>query len=132
MIGSSKMSTFSVYNYSTKKFDYYEHPTPHVDLGSVKFSSYRKPTNFRSNNHLGTVAETTAPHLPPGARVVGSGFAPRGVIATTSQQLSKLSGGGLGDGLTSDTGRVFMFTAVAITALVFGPKIISALTKTFA
>lgn len=122
------MATFSVYNYSTKRFDYYEHPGAHLDLGSVNFSSHRKPINLRSNNKLGTIAESTATTLPPGAKVVGSGVVPHGVIASTSQQLSKLSGDG---GAIYDNGRVLLFTAIMVASFFVVPKVLGSINKQF-
>lgn len=63
--------TYSVYNYRTKQFDYFEMP-----LGIVPASGrFRKPIGNDSPEKL-------ALHLPEGAQFVGSGDAPMGIISS--------------------------------------------------
>lgn len=66
---------YSVYDYHTGKFDYYEAPAKPVPATG----QYRKPRKVQS---LGIVPEEFAAALPSNARKIGSGTQARGMIAT--------------------------------------------------
>jgi len=90
------MATFSVYNYATKAYDYYEAP------GS-------RPTHagapmILSLGGVGVSPDDAAWKLPPGAKKVGSGELPRGRIAS----LEGLPGG--------DTTKLVLLGAAAFLA----------------
>ncbi len=68
---------YSVYNYDTHAYDYYEGSgAGGTHVGSPKL---RKP-----KSELGASPEQAAWVLPPGARKVGAGPLPRGSIASLS------------------------------------------------
>ncbi len=126
------MATFSVYNYKTRQFDYFEHPSNHTDLGSVKFSSHRKPMSIQGNNQIGTVPESIASTLPPGVRCVGSGVRPLGVIAYGGpSQLASVSTFGSTFGEFSQTGKTVMFAGLCVLGFFAAPKIVKFIEKTF-
>lgn len=82
------MSVFSVYNYDTRSYDYFEGRGPGgTHAGSPPVSSGRSA--------LGATPEQAAWRVPPGAVKIGSGPLPRGRIATRGGGIA-LSGMGEG------------------------------------
>ncbi len=79
------MAVFSVYDYDRKQFDYYQTSDgqTHQALGSVKFGVMRQPRSVAGKKSFGNVSEAIAYKLPSGAKKIGSGDAPRGVIASS-------------------------------------------------
>jgi len=81
------MALFSVYDYDKRTFDYYETPGAHQAIGSVEFGTFRGAKNLKGNNGVGAVPESIAVPLPSGAKKVGQGDIPKGVIATKNKPL---------------------------------------------
>lgn len=79
---------YSVYNYATKRFAYYEVPVaPSTHAGKPPSSRWRLPikAELGSGQRLGSTADDSGWILPPGARKVGDGAQPRGRIAQGPQ-----------------------------------------------
>lgn len=78
------MAVFSVYDYDRKQFDYYQTPgdVTHQALGSVKFSTFRPARQTSGSKPFGNISESIAYKLPAGAKKIGEGFEPMGVIAS--------------------------------------------------
>lgn len=101
------MAVFSVYDYDRKQFDYYQTDSDvtHQSLGSVKFGTMRQPRPVAGKKPFGNVSEAIAYKLPMGAKKIGSGDIPKGVIASklgatvdvfgVNVSLGKLAIGGL-------------------------------------
>lgn len=81
------MSLFSVYNYNTKVYDYYE--------GRGPGGTHAGTPPVSGGHALGATPEQAAWRVPPGAVKIGSGPLPRGRIATRGG-VAALSG--MGDG----------------------------------
>lgn len=74
---------YSVYDYHSGKYDYYEGP-----MGTIPATGrYRAPS---SRVKFGASPESFAARLPSGARKVGSGESPRGIIAHHKSALEGL------------------------------------------
>jgi len=100
------MAIFSVFNYDTRKFDYYQSPQNHAQLGHV-FSQFREPSS--GSDRIGSYApEKISKSLPPGVVRMGSGFSPKGVIATTGNIGSSSRGSGSTE---FSTGALGIFSA---------------------
>lgn len=69
------MTTYSVYNYDTHAYDYYEGSGPGGSHAGT-------PPMRKANSDLGASPEQVAWLLPPGARKVGAGDLPKGYIAS--------------------------------------------------
>lgn len=72
---------YSIWDHAKRAYDYYEAPGPDAATSSPR------PGHLR-NDRLGAVPEEAAWPLPAGARRVGAGKYPRGMVASRS------SGGG--------------------------------------
>jgi hypothetical protein len=98
------MAVFSVYDYDRRQFDYYETPTDvtHQALGSVKFSTFRALRKMSGATKIGLIPEAAAFPLPPGAKKIGSGSMPQGVIACSSLGGSLLNGALAGVSVTPE------------------------------
>lgn len=79
--------TYSVYNYQTKKYDYFWSPE------SVRAHAPKPPTPS-GVGALGSTPDQAAWPLPYGAKKIGSGDNPRGRIATSKGAMQTL---GLGE-----------------------------------
>jgi hypothetical protein len=74
-MGPKGGNVYSVYDYNTGLYDYYE-----GGVGSIPATGrYRKPT---SQSRFGASPEALAAPLPAMAKKIGSGDAPRGIIAS--------------------------------------------------
>lgn len=69
------MSRYSVYDYTNRRYDYYEAP----DAGGTHAGS---PPVVRTRGGVGTSPDQAAWRLPVGAKRVGSGEFPQGKIAS--------------------------------------------------
>lgn len=78
---------YSVYNYQTKLYDYYEHAIP----GTAHAPKPPSATPIKAG--MGAVPDRAAWPLPSGARHVGRGQLPKGRIATQGA----IRGMGFGD-----------------------------------
>ncbi len=74
---------WSVWNYKTRTYDYYEGGTPTGTHAGTP------PTPFMSSQ-IGMSPEQSAWRLPPGARKVGSGTVARGRVAALGDVASSL------------------------------------------
>ena len=68
------MAVFSVFNYETQRYDYYEGSGP-------KGTQAGTPPMRRASSELGATPEQASWKVPMGARKVGSGELPQGRIA---------------------------------------------------
>ncbi len=101
----TKTVIYSVYDYDRRVFNYYQ------GVGDVPASGWMRRAT------PGTpIPERLCPHLPAGAVRIGTGAAPRGIIATTPTALSGLGGVGLLAGAGPTWTR--HSTAIIVTAAV--------------
>lgn len=78
------MKTYSVWNQAAEKYDYYQSADADNEYNAPA------PRHLRPNTKLGTTPDAAGWPLPAGARKVGSGDYPRGLVA------SRGGGGALG------------------------------------
>jgi hypothetical protein len=90
------MGLYSVYNYATKAYDYYEAHEARPTHASAPM--------IVSMGGVGVSPEDAAWTLPPGSRKVGSGEFPRGRIAS------------LGGIASSSTGKIALLGLAAVLA----------------
>lgn len=83
------MTTYSVWNYATRRYDYYVAPG-----GS---GTHAGSPPVRSSSSLGAAPEQAAWPLPAGAKPVGSGALPKGRIAVKTVGGIALAGVDLSD-----------------------------------
>lgn len=94
--------TFSVFNYHTGRFDYYEAP-----MGELPASGFWRPVRGRS-------PEAAAERLPSGAAKVGEGEQAKGLIASPLGEVT---------GDTLPWGKVVVVgVALAVLGKVFGRR----------
>lgn len=93
---------YSVYDHTTKTYDYYEGPGPSGTHATA-------PPVPLVQGELGATVEQASWKVPPGARKIGSGEIPRGRIAAQ---------GGLGDIVIAgqSLGRLALFGGLAYLA----------------
>jgi hypothetical protein len=92
---------FSVYNYTTKVYDYYE--------GHGPSGTHATAPPIGGQTEVGATVEQAAWKVPPGAKRVGSGVLPQGRVATM---------GGIGDVMIggSSLSRIAVVSAIVYLA----------------
>lgn len=101
---------YSVYNYDTRQYDYYEGSGPSgTHAGS--------PPKTFMKSALGATPEQAAWKLPPNAVKVGSGAMPEGRIASRASALSGLGSIDVGTG-----GKIALALGIAYVAWKAGTK----------
>lgn len=78
------MQLYSIYNYGTRQYAYYEVPGP--------TPTHAPPPPARGTAEIGATPEQAAWRLPMGARKVGEGEMPRGRIASLGDEPAVIGG----------------------------------------